>query len=152
MTKILSQRRVLAAMAALAMGVFTGCIATSEKKPSAADGLSLRSPDGAIGLTLSVQGALTYAVTVDGRPMVLPSKLGLQFNDGTVLGRDVRLLRIQGRNADSTWENPWGKRRRVRDQYRELRLVLREKTGAGRDFEVVFRAYNDGVAFRYCLL
>lgn len=151
MTKILSQRRVLAAMAALAMGVFTGCLATSEKKSPAAGGLSLRSPDGAIGLTLSVQGALTYAVTVDGRPMVLPSKLGLQFNDGTVLGRDVRLLRIQGRNADSTWENPWGKRRRVRDQYRELRLVLREKTGAGRDFEVVFRAYNDGVAFRYIL-
>lgn len=151
MEKILSQRRVLAALAALAMGVFTGCIATSEKKLAATDELSLRSPDGTIDLTLSVQGVLTYAVKVDGRTLLLPSKLGLVFSDGTILGQDVRLLRIQGRNADSTWENPWGKRRQVRDRYRELRLILRDKTGAGRDFEVLFRAYNDGVAFRYVL-
>jgi alpha-glucosidase len=63
----------------------------------------------------------------------------------------VQVLSSKRRTNDSTWENPWGKRRRVRDEYNELHLVLGEKSRPGRMFEVVFRAFNDGIGFRYVL-
>ena len=39
----------------------------------------------------------------------------------------------------------------MRDHYRELAITLREKGGAARTFSVVFRAFDDGVGFRYLL-
>jgi len=83
---------------------------------------------------------------------VLPSKLGLKLRDGTTLGQKVELVNATHQSHDSTWENPLGKRRLVRDHYNQLNLLLREKSAEGRTFEVVFRASNDGAAFRYELL
>ena len=40
----------------------------------------------------------------------------------------------------------------MRDQHNQLHLLLREQSADGRTFEVVFRVFNDGVAFRYELL
>ncbi len=114
-------------------------------------GISLRSPDGRLEVTVSVRGALRYAVRVDGQPLLGESRLGLLFRDGSELGSEVELLRAEHQQADSTWENPWGKRRQVRDQHNELRLILRQVSGVPRRFDVVFRAFNDGVAFRYLL-
>ena len=90
-------------------------------------------------------------MSVDGQSVVTESKLGLTLRDGTECGRNVELVKARTSSTDSTWENPWGKRRRVRDQHNELRLMLRERSGDKRRFEVIFRAFNDGVAFRYVL-
>ena len=74
------------------------------------------------------------------------------MRNGTTFGQDVELVSATHQSADSTWENPFGKRRIVRDHHNQLQLLLRERSAAGRTFEVVFRAFNDGVAFRYELL
>ena len=113
--------------------------------------LALCSPDGRIEVRLQAQGALTCAVTADGRPLLDASPLGLKLRDGTEFGRDVELEEASRSAADTTWENRFGKHRQVRDQHNELRLVLREKSSAGRRFEVIFRAFNDRVGFRYTL-
>lgn len=112
--------------------------------------LTLQSPDGKIEVKIVARGPLTYAVNVDGRPVLTPSRLGLELRDETALGPDVELRKAVRSASDTTWENHFGKRRQVRDQHNELRLVLREKPG-GRNFDVIFRAFNDGVAFRYVL-
>jgi alpha-glucosidase len=114
-------------------------------------GISLRSPDGRLEVTVSLRGALRYAVRVDGQPLLGESRLGLLFRDGSELGSEVEFLRAEHQQADATWENPWGKRRQVRDEHNELRLILRQISGVPRRFDVVFRAFNDGVAFRYLL-
>ena len=41
--------------------------------------------------------------------------------------------------------------RNVPDHYNQLRISLREKHAPGRQVDVIFRAYNEGVAFRYFL-
>jgi alpha-glucosidase len=112
--------------------------------------LSLRSPDNTIAVTVNTHGPLRYAVEVDGRPVLRESRLGLRLGGGVELGRDVELLKATRAAADTTWDNPFGKRRLVRDQHNELRLTLRER-GRGRVFEVIFRASNDGVGLRYSL-
>ena len=57
--------------------------------------------------------------------------------------------RIEQKAIDDTWEQPWGERRYVRNHCTELRVTLREKTGARRQLTVVFRVFDDGVGFRY---
>lgn len=51
--------------------------------------------------------------------------------------------------ADSTWEQPWGERRFVRDQHNELMLALRERGDGHRKIIVRFRLFDDGIGFRY---
>src|SRR5688572_16023755 len=112
----------------------------------------LRSPDESIDVSISVGGPLSYSVRVDGQPLVAPSRLGLRLRNGTVFGRDVELVSANHQTNDTTWENRLGKRRNVRDHHNQLQLLLRERSAAGRTFEVVFRAFNDGIAYRYELL
>jgi alpha-glucosidase len=116
-----------------------------------ASAAELASPDGTIKVNVAAEGRLSYVVKIDDKPLIVESALGLRLRDGAVLGRDVELLGEESRANDSTWENRLGKRRTVRDRYNELRLILREKSEPPHTFEVVFRAYDDGVAFRYLL-
>ena len=67
-----------------------------------------------------------------GVPVLNESRLGLRFHDGSVLGRDVTLVQATRAEDDSTWNNPLGKRREVRDHHRELTVTLKEKGDAGR--------------------
>lgn len=122
----------------------------SEAAP-ATDVLELRSPDGRIAVTVKTRGSLTYRLTVDDSPVLNESRLGLRLQDGVELGRDVTLVKADRADADTAWVNPLGKRRQVRDHHRELRLTLRENSASGRTFDVVFRAFDDGVGFRYLL-
>ena len=50
---------------------------------------------------------------------------------------------------DEVWEQPWGEVALVRDFHNELRVSVAETGDPGRQFVVVFRAFDDGVAFRY---
>ena len=121
--------------------------------------VSVSSPDGTITLTirngpsaggpLGTNGPLTYSVSVDGQMVLAESRLGLKFRDGTALGDHARLVRVERNQSDTTWENKWGKRRTVRDRHHELRASFEESTG--RLFEIVVRAFDDGIGFRYVL-
>jgi alpha-glucosidase len=114
-------------------------------------GLELLSPDGRISVTINPTGALTYRVSVDGTAILNDSRLGLRLRDGGELGDDVELADVSRAESDTTWTNPLGKRREVRDHHREITVTLRERRDPARTFSVVFRAFDDGVGFRYLL-
>src|SRR3954471_8392254 len=123
----------------LAWALLGGCESVRQQN------YTVRSPDGTIALTVTPrEQPPTYSVTIDGKPLIANSSLGLRFGDGRVLGEQVYVTQAIQRSNDSTWENRLGKRRQVRDRYNELHLMLHDY---GRKFELVFRAYDDGVAF-----
>jgi alpha-glucosidase len=142
---------VLGAVLLASGTAFSSDAAVRVTSDTSAGPISVKSPDGTIAVAIQANGPLTYSVTVDGQIIVIPSKLGLQLRDGGSLGQEVEVLKAARRSSKSIWENPWGKRRQVRDEYSELRLELNEKASQPRRFEMVFRAYNDGIAFRYTL-
>ena len=117
--------------------------------PPAAERLELRSPDGHIVLDVTARGTLAYRLSVDGVIVLNDSHLGLKFKDGTELGRNVSVVNAIRGETDASWINPYGKQRDVRDHHRELKLTMRES--GGRTFGVVFRAFDDGVGFKYVL-
>ena len=109
------------------------------------------SPDGRIvvQLELNGEGRLAYRVLRDGKPLVADSRLGFIFRNGRQLLRNLQIEKQVARSSDSTWEQPWGERRYVRDHYNELRATFVEKDHDKRRFDMVFRVFDDGVGFRY---
>jgi alpha-glucosidase len=116
---------------------------------SSASTVSVTSPDGTIQMSLKANGPLTYSVSVDGKPLFIDGRLGLRFSDGMILGANARLARIERSSSDTTWENKLGKRRMVRDHHNELQASFVE--ASGRSFQIVVRAFDDGIGFRYVL-
>ncbi|MBE2215581.1 MAG: glycoside hydrolase family 97 protein [Opitutaceae bacterium] len=110
---------------------------------------SIASPDGRIVVTVGDSAGLTYRISMDGRPVIVDSRLGLDFAGGFSLGRDTRLTGATRTEHDGSWDNPFGQNRTVRDHYRELSVALQERADAPARFRLTVRAYDHGVALRY---
>ena len=127
-------------------------VLASLSTPAAADTVaSLTSPGGTltVAVTLNDEGRPGYAISRRGVPVIAESRLGFLLTDAPKLERNFRLAGTDTRSVDETWEQPWGERRYVRNRYNELRVKFAEKTSLARCMEVVFRAYDDGIGFRY---
>jgi len=109
----------------------------------------LASPDGRVVVVVSDADGLNYQVRVDGAPALARSSLGLDLEGGVSLGRRTAIVTRTREDHDERWQNPFGQRRTVRDHYRELKLELKEDADAPGRVNLIMRAYDDGVAFRY---
>lgn len=113
----------------------------------AADVLS--SPDGHLKVTVGVKGGKPfYMIARDGKPIVNRSFLGFTLNDGAFDNR----FKVIGKSRDTkneTWTQPWGEDRVVNCHYNELKLHLQQPDKRQRQLNIVFRAFNDGIGFRY---
>jgi alpha-glucosidase len=117
---------------------------------AAQDTLSVASPDGRnkVGVATN-QGKLYYILSRDGRRLIMPSMLGFEFKGASPLRDGLRITGQTRQSHDETWTQPWGEVARVRDHHNELRVSVVETAAPGRKFDIVFRAFNDGVGFRY---
>ena len=132
-------------------GVLIGAILLACPLPDAAAAKAareVRSPDGKIGITIYTDGPLGYGIAVEGKPVLLRSRLGLELAGGVKLGEKPVLRSETDKSADAHWLNQFGKNRDVRDHYNESTLTFKE---GNITFSVVARAYDDGVAFRIWL-
>ncbi|MGH9941179.1 MAG: glycoside hydrolase family 97 N-terminal domain-containing protein, partial [Pyrinomonadaceae bacterium] len=117
------------------------------------ESFKLRSPNGRVEINFSLTraGAPAYSVNYGGRTLIAPSTLGLGLKQGGPLGGGMALVETRRRAHDETYQLVVGKTKRARDRYRELTVALEENGGSRRKLQLVFRAYDDGVAFRYFL-
>jgi alpha-glucosidase len=112
--------------------------------------LRVASPDGRNVLTVAVQdGGLFYSLERAGRAILLPSRLGFEFRGAPPLRDSLRITGTRATERDTTWTQPWGEVARVREHFRELEVSVEETTSSRRQFRVRFRAFDDGVGFRY---
>jgi len=103
---------------------------------------TLSSPDGRLLVSVSAGEPLTYSLSYDGRALLDPSEIGLTLEDGTVYGGKTKFRKAVRKSADQTIETALFKRSAVQDRYNELRL-------RAKGFDLVFRAYDDGAAYRF---
>src|SRR2546429_563321 len=124
--------------------------ALGARAPAAQTRAQVTSPDGRNRVTVEIRdGALTYSVDRDGRAVFLPSRLGFAFQGAPPLRDSLRMVDTSRATVDETWTQPWGEVARVQDHHNELRTTVAEVTSPGRRFVVAFRAFNDGIGFRY---
>jgi alpha-glucosidase len=122
-----------------------------EAEPGEPRPLLLESPDRHIRLTLRIEkDHPAFEVSYRGAP-VAGGRLGLELAGSGRLGENLRVLRTRRREHDETYSIPVGKASRARDHHRELVVSLEETSGPHRRLDLAFRAFNDGVAFRYLI-
>jgi glucan 1,4-alpha-glucosidase len=110
----------------------------------------LKSPNGNLALTFTLQagGVPTYALTYKGRPVILPSKLGLELKKDEPLTGGFSLTNAKTSSFDETWQPVWGEMKNIRNHYNELAVTLAQ-ANTGRSLIVKFRVFDDGLGFRY---
>ena len=108
---------------------------------------TLSSPDGknVVSVEMSDSGELSYAVRRNGQELVGKSKVGFTSST-TDFTSGLTAKDVSYKDIDVTYTLPVGKRSTYRDNCREATVTLDKD---GKQFDVIFRAYNDGVAFRY---
>lgn len=106
------------------------------------------SPQGNTIITFSIDesGLPTYCVEKDGKQALLSSSLGFDikghnFKDG------FSLVSTQHNSHNETWETTWGEEQFIVDNHNEMTVHLKNSEGLLMD--IVFRAFDDGFAFRY---
>jgi alpha-glucosidase len=118
-----------------------------------AQNVIVKSPDDKIVVTISNNEKLTYSVSYNGRTIINPSQLGFEFKDELVMTGDFSIVDQSVKNFNETWiPVVKSKHSEIENNYNELQLTLREKSGAMRQMETFVRAYNDGAACRFKLL
>lgn len=131
----------------ISTGLFGGhALAQTEAPP-----LKLASPGGQLEITLTLDagGVPSYAVSHQGRPVIAPSALGLELKTGGLLSKGLKVTGVRRDARDETYTLVVGKTRQARDRFNELTVSLEESAAPGRKLDVIFRAYDDGAAFRY---
>ncbi len=108
------------------------------------------SPDGRTEVTVEVRdGRLTYALSRDRRPLILPSALGFELSGAARLRDGLRITDTTRQSHDEWWTQPWGEVSRVRDHHNELAVSVEETGAPGRKLVFRVRTFDDGVGFRY---
>lgn len=121
--------------------------------PATAKAQSLASPDGRITVTLGTndQDQPTYQLDVGGRMLLSPSTLGIEFERYAKLANGLKIATIDRRSGTDRYTLPAGKVSRVDERYNEIVVHYAEAAASGRKLDIVLRAYDSGIAFRYAI-
>ncbi len=116
-------------------------ISYSAKKKS----VEVNSPDGHFKLLFKIDEKLgaSYSVTYKGKEVIVPSGLGIGVIDTT---QNIQIDFVKTTKTDNVWVPAYGEKNQYPDKYQESFIALK---GAGANFNLRIRAYNEGVAFRY---
>jgi alpha-glucosidase len=114
-----------------------------------------RSPDASLAIEFALRNDGTsddvpqYRVRCPRGDAIGWSRLGIDLADGGILGGSCEVTAVEARSIRETYTQFPGKRRHVVGHATEMTIRLREAAQPNRRWELVLRAYNDGVAFRY---
>ncbi|OOQ57535.1 glycoside hydrolase family 97 protein [Mucilaginibacter pedocola] len=103
----------------------------------------VKSPDGKIDISINAGSTINWAVKYEQTDVLMPSNVSLVLGNGSVLGLNAVVKSDKTSSKDDTFNTPIYKRAKVRDNYNQLTLKFNG------DYGLIFRAYNDGVAYRF---
>jgi alpha-glucosidase len=101
------------------------------------------SPNGSIVVQVNAGAQLQWAVTQKGQQVIAPSAIALITDYGDTIGANAKVISAKITNVDNVFAAFDYKKDSVADNYNELVLQCKG------DFGVIFRVYNDGVAYRF---
>ena len=126
----------------------------------ASEALSVSSPDGNLKVEFELQvnpqpylpgERAYYRVYYKGFQVLNDSPLGMDFVGSRPLDREFEITGSDRQSHRETWEDAFDVKRIIPDHYNQLTVSLRERQSPHRRFDVIFRAFNEGAAFRYFL-
>jgi hypothetical protein len=111
---------------------------------------SIQSPSKQILLDfgLAENGRPTYSVTFKNKPVILQSALGIYLKDGSNLATNFSSDGIKNITFNENWKPVLGEQASIINHYNEMKVAL-SQAGTNRKMNIIFKVYDEGVAFRY---
>lgn len=132
-----NNKKLCLAILSLLLLIRNASFAAKEKK------YVLSSPDGTLKVEISVGNELAYQVMHGNDTILSHSNIGLVLENGTIVGKTPRITGERRRKIKDNIESPFYRFKEFVATGNELDLKL--KGGFG----IIFRAYNEGVAYRF---
>ena len=103
----------------------------------------ISSPDGKLKVIIEIGDLIRWSVLDNDQTLIAPSPLSLTLGNQESWGIQPKLQKVSKQSADNIITSPFYKKSQVIDQYNQLTLQFKG------NWALVFRAYNDGVAYRF---
>lgn len=132
-----NNKKLCLAILSLLLLIGNASLAAKEKK------YVLSSPDGTLKVEISAGNELAYQVMHGNDTILSHSNIGLVLENGTIVGKTPRITGERRRKIKDNMESPFYRFKEFVATGNELDLKL--KGGFG----IIFRAYNEGVAYRF---
>src|SRR5687767_11935990 len=111
--------------------------------------IGLRSPDNKLSCIIKTgKEGVKYQVAYNKTILVDYSLLSLRFGDGFALDNTIPMKAVY-RDSVERYELLTGRSRQVESTYREVLIPFHDKNKSGKVINIIFRAFDDGIAFRY---
>ncbi len=104
---------------------------------------SVVSPNGKLKAEITVGELVEYSLSHAGDQLLNNSTISMTLTNGVELGANSRVLKSKTRLVKNEIEAINYKKNIVTDNYNELEIFFRG------NFSLIFRAYNDGLAYRF---
>ena len=113
---------------------------------------TLSSPNGELQISTYIDenGQLLYSVSLNGKSYIKPSKLGFEFANADDKMNGLEIISSKKETIIQDYEMQWGLNQFISSKHNQLSLHLKH-IESGRLIDVVFRAADDGFAFRYVI-
>lgn len=103
----------------------------------------LKSPNSKLVTTISVGNSIEYSIQHNGDDILAPSPLSMELMNGRYFGVKAKLQGHKEIAVNETIDAIVYKKDKVSNKYTELKLNFKD------GYDLVFRAYDDGVAYRF---
>ncbi|OYU80287.1 MAG: alpha-glucosidase [Flavobacterium sp. BFFFF1] len=110
---------------------------------------NVQSPSKNISLDFKlVDGKPSYTVAYKTKPVVLQSLMGLKLKETTDLASDFVVDGFANNTFNESWKPVLGEQSSIVNHYNEMTVALRQQK-TGRKLNIIFRVFDEGIAFRY---
>lgn len=111
---------------------------------------NVSSPSKTISLSfkLSSDGKPTYSVSYKSKPIVKESTLGIVIKESKSLEANFRIDSIGQKSFNETWQPVLGEQSNIKNSYNEMTVALSQPS-TDRRINIIFRVFDEGIAFRY---
>ena len=90
-----------------------------------------------------------YSVFFREKSVILPSRLGFLLNKTDALDSNFQIIKTDSMSFEEIWQPVWGELSNIRNHYHQVTVHLQQKSSPNILLNIVFRVFEDGVAFRY---
>lgn len=103
----------------------------------------LKSPNGKIEVRILVNDKITWTISHEKDVILAPSAMSMTLGENQVLGKEAVVLNSKTATVDASFDAPFYKKKLVKNNYNHLIINFKN------DFSIEYRAFDDGVAYRF---
>jgi hypothetical protein len=101
-----------------------------------------------VDFKLSATGQPTYSVNYKNKPVILESALGIKLKDKAALNANFEIETSKNTTFNESWKPVLGEQSTIVNHYNELLVSLVQKE-TNIKMNIIFKVFDEGVAFRY---